>query len=855
VAQPARQGQPVPPYAARWAPQAQQIFLSYWTAEANWDTQIEIRNNVPWNSITVTPAVRTASGTEIALQPVTVAPEDVVSVDVRKALATAAPTLLDRPDSFGSVICRFSANSLDNIFGATIVQRIGSPIGFHFDERAFYGQSPGGTVESIWWLPRATASDYLILCNVGTQALTTAVVISDNAGHTVRQSVTVPPAATERLDLRAIAAAAEWSAPEGGVSVTLPSQNGLLVSQFVFDETTGMSAIMKTFDRDPADTPGMHTLRAPMMALAVPDPALMFPAGTTLVPQVFLRNAASAPVQATLNLVWQSPTQNGRVSLPSISLAPGGVNVSNLAQATSQANLPPDAYWGAVVLNWQGRSGDIVPITASFAETGCYGMQTPFFEGTAQLWKGGMWHVDPTHNTLITTGNGGTQPTHASLTLFYNGGQSSYTIEKLLQPDEQIWANVGDIIGKQLPDKDGKTIPANVTMGSFEMRDLDHPAAGYLFETKVVLDKTWGHGYYGCTICCGYHQTQLLPNPFDGIPGYNAPDSAQGEDCSNTWWDFTDIAYGWASTNSGVATVANAQTHLVSAGTATGSANVQLANTNIHLNCPLLLFTPLAPITVIQVTITSADITTNSINVSLQPANVTGQLSIAIQYDTGGTSQYYVLQNASRSGGASYTEKFNPPSIPKGEYQIIQADWVVPGAATSAAAQYNYHFKALGTYYNTSYNTPTESACSGNGLGATYSTGLAPTPCTNVNCTANNGTFKSDFLTQVNENGGGTSQSVNYISREWVCSTSYRTTGGPCPFCGGALTSGTSLAVSGNNQDRLACGNRVFVYNIGTGTVQDHGALAGNQLDHYLSTGACTKAIGTPVNQPAFLLY
>lgn len=32
MAQPAGQGQPVPPYAARWAPQAQQIFLSYWTA-------------------------------------------------------------------------------------------------------------------------------------------------------------------------------------------------------------------------------------------------------------------------------------------------------------------------------------------------------------------------------------------------------------------------------------------------------------------------------------------------------------------------------------------------------------------------------------------------------------------------------------------------------------------------------------------------------------------------------------------------------------------------------------------------------------------------------------------------------
>jgi len=85
--------------------------------------------------------------------------------------------------------------------------------------------------------------------------------------------------------------------------------------------------------------------------------------------------------------VWQSPTQSGRVSLPPISLAPGAVNVSNLTQATSQANLPPDAYWGAVILNWQGRSGDIVPITASFDESGRYGMQTPFSKAPPSFGK------------------------------------------------------------------------------------------------------------------------------------------------------------------------------------------------------------------------------------------------------------------------------------------------------------------------------------------------------------------------------------------------------------------------------------------------------------------------------------
>jgi len=45
-----------------------------------------------------------------------------------------------------------------------------------------------------------------------------------------------------------------------------------------------------------------------------------------------------------------------------------------------------------------------------------------------------MWHVDPTHNTFITTGNAGSESTAAEVTLFYNGGKSKYRLEKMLSP-------------------------------------------------------------------------------------------------------------------------------------------------------------------------------------------------------------------------------------------------------------------------------------------------------------------------------------------------------------------------------------------------------------------------------------
>jgi len=59
--------------------------------------------------------------------------------------------------------------------------------------------------------------------------------------------------------------------------------------------------------------------------------------------------------------------------------------------------------------------------------------------------------VDSSHNTLITTGNGGPEPTKAQVTLFYNGGQNKYRVEKPLLPGQQIWLDPGSCSAIRLP--------------------------------------------------------------------------------------------------------------------------------------------------------------------------------------------------------------------------------------------------------------------------------------------------------------------------------------------------------------------------------------------------------------------
>ncbi len=45
-------------------------------------------------------------------------------------------------------------------------------------------------------------------------------------------------------------------------------------------------------------------------------------------------------------------------------------------------------------------------------------------------------------------------------------GTQRYDLEQTLQPDEQMWIDVGKLIREHAPDKNGKTLPADLTSGS-----------------------------------------------------------------------------------------------------------------------------------------------------------------------------------------------------------------------------------------------------------------------------------------------------------------------------------------------------------------------------------------------------
>jgi len=314
---------------------------------------------------------------------------------------------------------------------------------FSFRRRDIDSDLQAASYETIWWLPGDTATDYLIVSNASDKALDASLVMSDASGRQAASSLTLPARQTVRLDLRALAGSSGLTGAQGGISVQMKHDAGSIeAAEVVYDVTTGFSAMMKTFFRDSEQEVANRTMHAPMVALTSPDPALKLPPGTELVPKVFLRNAETAPLSLTGMLLWYGGGASGSVALAPKTLPAGTTQTIDLAEWAGD-KIPAKANWGTILLSYHGCSGDLVPISFTQGNSGRYSMQTPFTEGGAPLWKGSMWQVDAMHDTLLVAGNAGDKPTTTALTLVYNGGKGSYTMERLLQPGQQIWADVG----------------------------------------------------------------------------------------------------------------------------------------------------------------------------------------------------------------------------------------------------------------------------------------------------------------------------------------------------------------------------------------------------------------------------
>jgi hypothetical protein len=547
-----------------------------------------IRNNAS-QQMTVLPVLRSRTGTETNLEPVSIAPNASQSVSVADALTRVAPSILSDADAYGSVVFRYNSVSAGHIYAGTVVGRTGSPVMFHFDAAKSVPEFTSGSYQSIWWRPTKEDTGTLVLTNLGDRDIQGNIRLLDAKGRSTTHTFAIGRRQTQQVSLTELLSKDGLEGEFGGVAIEPQNSPGnLQVLQFTLNQTTGLGVLLKVFPKSVL-AEKQFTIRASMVAMAHPDPALALPAETRLQPRIFLYNSTEHPIIAHLLVDWHSATDWGRKPVPDLTIAPGATQILSLAESDEQQlGIPTTATWGSVEISYASDDGDLVALEASPSTDAKYLVQTPFTDAISFQFKGGAWMADADHTALITAGNAGAKPAKLDFKLWF-GTPTPYEFPvKTLQPGEAITVNVGGIITNQQPDRNGKTIPLSVTSGTYEFSDLADPYVGYLYEGKQQIDKTYGLATYGCAFCCYYDYGWIAT--FTGHPGDSGPIPATGEeDCQNNYYDYdiTSSVTGWASSNSNVATVSPGLAHAVGVGQASSSGSANLRSYQSYKSCPL----------------------------------------------------------------------------------------------------------------------------------------------------------------------------------------------------------------------------------------------------------------------------
>jgi hypothetical protein len=552
-------------------------FGVYWTNTPGWDTDIQIRNNYLAGPIKVTPSLRLSGGGEITLPEVTVRSSEVQTLDVGALLAKVAPGVAGTVGAWGSLVVRYTSNHLRNIYVAMIVRSTAHPIMFHLDAFPRPLNFQSGSREGIWWIENQQDAHALILTNLSDHKVQSEVSLSNASGQERVLPVEIAAFQSLKFELSELLHSAGLSGTYGGIRIRQDRDIGSLESTvLVFNETTGFAAQLKMFDNDPRMAlenrkwGGLTkwVLRAPMLALAHPDPTLGFPEGTYLYPKIFLRKTSSEDITAKLFLRWQSSSQSGITAELPISVGARETELIDIEKLQQDGILPSAAHWAMATVETESPPNSLIAIAASFDQTGHHGAQTPFSDQLGSHWVGSEWQAGPTKNTIIAIGNGGTSLTTAAITLFFDSGKKKYEVERTLGAGEQIWFDLNLIINSGIPDKNGLTIPRGVTSGTYDLWDRQYHLMGNLFEGKVIIDKTFGHATYGCMVCCGPGITGISLDPTDVGTGFSQDASVQGvDDCSGEPEDDTGYFTSCWTGNSSIATASVGSIHGANTGT------------------------------------------------------------------------------------------------------------------------------------------------------------------------------------------------------------------------------------------------------------------------------------------------
>ena len=817
-----------------------------------------------------------ADGTALDLPPVHVPQSGVATVDVNVALAQAPVEVRAHLSTFGSAAIRYRHDWQGAVYATTSILDLPRSLEYSYPFIFPPGQGkaekgvPASAVavrdaanaqnyEGLWFRRTATSGGFLALANTSESVLGAEVAVS-GLKTPVGRSISLPKHGTALIDLKDFFAGDDSHV--GGITISHSGPPGALqLAGGLQDLTSGYSTNLPiSIGKRAHGETGPRQLASAGLMANQQDPLLSFPDGLVFYPYAFFRNISSSDRTLRIAAYYMDNGHAKMLSLPDLVLRAGQVAELPVHDIlASQLNVEGLNLTFA----YNGEWGDIIAATGSTDATTNYVFPVvPQAVSPSGSKTSIDWLVSGGFDTMYTVWNPGSEAQDLLATLHFGTAGDVYRLPLHLDPYASAMIDIGELVRTQQLDQDGKTLPQDVGQGSLVLGS----AAG---APEDLINVVFAGGIYNprkatcgqtCETCNGFTGLGLDPASASLAVG-----GQQQYRFSFSWFDGTqhDVT-NWSNWTSSQPSIAHVQTSgqtdpgltdgedpggpvfvITVYGTPIPDNAGQICTPVGYLPpCPV---TPQieeqAPVTVLNVTVQSADITQDNITVVLSgPAGTTGSLIVKATGSNGQTPVDPVGNGT--YGPGTYTFSFNPNFIPIGEYTTVTAIWTVSG--TNVTGTLAYHFKVLGTYVQTQYNSPAESTCSGSATPVTVWT--APS------CASAPGSMLSGFTFRLTNPKGGTgsghSISYNDVHYEAYCTTPSTTDFRRNFTITGTLGPLNNSTVAANDQSELyAAGTRVYIIGEGVKTVTDrcgNGCVDITHLDNYTTNTACSGVPSLP---------
>ena len=735
---------------------------AFWRVDHTFESVLTIRNVVETMPVTVTPVLILPDGSTHALQSITLQPAGVASINLNRALSSLALPAAQSGMSFGTIGLNYSWHWDGAITGE--VQIIDSERSLSYSSglrnEPKEGTAQKQAVDGVWWRRSATSGGYLRLTDVAAEPITvTANFFGDNSSTAVTRTETLRPGETKMIELKGLLDAVPGTPMQGGLNVSFEGvSRSLAVDGGLEDTASGFSAqlvlgaIKKVEPAAAASPQKTINLASVGMMIGHPGADMMFPRPLIFHPYLVLRNAATESKTVSVSANYMFGTMAMTNHLLDVTLLAGATRKIDADTAIQGLHLNPLIGYINLVYSFSGEKSDVLVSSGSVDGTGTYVFETPAAPTIHSMSRTIChWQLGDGVDTMFTIWNHAAVPEDLLLTFDYDGGEYSKPVH--LEAKASVMLSLEDLVARGDPDVKGRFLPVNLTEGSAKVSgsrsEVEHIDAAISVASYNVNKAT-------CNIHCAscnqstYTGFEGSPDPFGFAVGTTQQGSLTGTTKSGGSYNLTSTV-PWSSNNSAIASIGTGSSSPgLGTAIAPGSTTFTVVSPPLQLEaeacgappeCPAAEpVTINLPVNVYLVTIPTANIITDQITMTLSgPASATGTLTVQLVGPS--TTTLASVQNAVPG---SQTFQFGRNSLAAGDYTAVNASWAPNATTYSASAAVGFY--SLGVVHHTQYNLPYESACTQPPAGAYI---------TQSTCSNQQTTLKSDFMSQVNLNGGG----------------------------------------------------------------------------------------------------